>query len=189
MLVTGCASSVQVAVEQQFPEVVAEPRNIAAAIVFDDEFRQFVGKPNEDTSIALGGSQVDLFSKAFNGLFSRTEHVESADGASTEVELVIRPSVVEVQVAAPSETYLNVFEVWIKYKLDIQTADGEVLDSWFMPAYGKTPDSFMLSKSDAIKEASIVAMRDAGAKLILDFYRVPAVASWLSRNEKLVDER
>ena len=188
-LLSGCSSTANIAVEQQFPDVVAEPRNVSAAIVFDDAFRNYVGAPNKDTSIALGASQVDLFAKAFNGLFWRTEVVNALEHASNEAELIVKPSVVEVQVAAPSDTYLNVFEVWIKYKLDIQTLDGQVLDSWFMPAYGKTPDSFMLSKSDAIREASIIALRDAGAKLILDFYRVPAVASWLARNEKLVEDR
>lgn len=185
----GCGSTANITVDEQFPEVVADSRNVSAAIVLDETFRHYVGKPNEDTTIALGAAQVDLFRKAFAGLFRRLEIVESVDHVSDRAELVITPSVVEVQVASPADTYLNVFEVWIKYKLDIRTVGGEVLDSWFMPAYGKTPDSFMLSKSDAIREASVIALRDAGAKLILDFYRVPAVADWMTRNDKLVEQR
>jgi len=69
--------------------------------------------------------------------------------------------------------------VWIKYSLDIQTSKGDQVDSWFMPAYGKTPDSFMLSKTNAIEEATVIALRDAGAKLLLDFYRIPSVYNWL----------
>jgi hypothetical protein len=56
-----------------------------------------------------------------------------------------------------------------------------------MPAYGKTPDSFMLSKTNAIEEATVIALRDAGAKLMLDFYRIPSVYNWLVR-EQLLDE-
>ena len=62
-----------------------------------------------------------------------------------------------------------------------------------MPAYGKTPDAFMASKSSAIEEAAVIALRDAGAKLMLDFYRIPAsllaahdwkaAAYWRSQNE------
>ncbi len=185
----GCSSTANITVEEQFPEVVADSRNVSAAIVLDEAFRNYVGKPNDDTTIALGTAQVDLFRKAFAGLFRRLEIVESVDHVSDRAELVVIPSVVEVQVASPADTYLNVFEVWIKYKLDIRTVDGEVLDSWFMPAYGKTPDSFMLSKGDAIREASVIALRDAGAKLILDFYRVPAVANWMTLNDKLVEQR
>ena len=90
-----------------------------------------------------------------------------------------------MQVSTPSDTYLNVYEVWIKYSLDIADADGEQIDSWFMPAYGKTPDSFMLSKSNAIEEAAVIALRDAGAKLLLDFYRIPSVYNWVIEKEKL----
>ena len=97
---------------------------------------------------------------------------------------MITPSVQEVQVSTPSDTYLNVYEVWIKYNLDIQTSEGDQIDSWFMPAYGKTPDSFMLSKTNAIEEATVIALRDAGAKLLLDFYRIPSVYSWIVQNRK-----
>ena len=53
-----------------------------------------------------------------------------------------------------------------------------------MPAYGKTPDAFMASKGGAIEEASIIALRDAGAKLMLDFYRIPAVNNWAAQELK-----
>ena len=45
----------------------------------------------------------------------------------------------------------------------------------------------MLSKSNAIEEAAVIALRDAGAKLMLDFYRIPSVYNWLVR-EQLLDE-
>ena len=56
-----------------------------------------------------------------------------------------------------------------------------------MPAYGKTPDAFMYSKSEAIEEASIIALRDAGAKLMLDFYRIPAIYGWMME-QKILEE-
>ena len=58
-----------------------------------------------------------------------------------------------------------------------------LIESWFMPAYGKTPDSMMLSRSNAITTAATVALRDAGAKLLLDFYRIPSVYSWMERQQ------
>jgi hypothetical protein len=81
-----------------------------------------------------------------------------------------------------------VFEVWIKYNLDLETVDGEAIDSWFMPAYGKTPDAFMASKGGAIEEASIIALRDAGAKLMLDFYRIPAVNNWVVEEQRRIQK-
>ena len=187
LFISGCSTSAQVQIDSSFPTVVSKPKAVRAAIVFNDDFKTYVATPNRTTSIDLGSAQTELLSNAFAGLFRDIEFVSTAADVTLENALVITPSVQEVQVSTPSDTYLNVYEVWIKYSLDIQTASGDQVDSWFMPAYGKTPDSFMLSKTNAIEEATIIALRDAGAKLMLDFYRIPSVYNWLVR-EQLLDE-
>ena len=187
VFVSGCSTSAQVQIDSVFPTVVSKPKAVKAAIVFNDEFKAYVAIPNSKTSINLGSAQTKLLSNAFKGLFRDIEFVSAKEDVTLENALVITPSVQEVQVSTPSDTYLNVYEVWIKYSLDIETASGDPVDSWFMPAYGKTPDSFMLSKSNAIEEATVIALRDAGAKLLLDFYRIPSVYNWLVR-EQLLDE-
>ncbi len=185
VLVTACGGTVQVKIVQQFPEVVSEPRDIKAAIVFDQAFSTYIARPAENTSIDIGSAQVALLTNAFRGLFQQVETVTSRDQVNPDTELVIIPSVLQVQLSTPSDFYLNVYEVWIKYNLDLETAEGEPIDSWFMPAYGKTPGSMMASRSNAIEEATIVALRDAGAKLLLDFYRIPAVYGWMDQQKKL----
>ena len=182
-VLSGCASSVSVRVDQQFPRVVSEPQNLSAALVMDQQFRSYVAQPNEQTTIQIGSAQVDLLNKAFQGLFGNVTVVSSKQEVGSNVDLVITPSVREVQLSTPSESYLNVYEVWIKYNLDIETADGVPIDSWFLPAYGKTPSSALLSKSTAIHDATIVALRDAGAKLMLDFFRIPAIYGWMQQRE------
>ncbi len=184
----GCTTVAHVQVEETFPTVVAEPRNVSVAIVMDETFRTYQAFPLKNTDIAFGSAQVDLWGKAFRGLFRQVEVVSTREQASPGTELVIIPSVQEVQLSTPSQSYLNVFEVWIKYRLDIETPDGVPIDSWFLPAYGKTPDSALLSKSRAIEGATVVALRDAGAKLILDFYRIPAVHVWFEQRLAAVEQ-
>jgi hypothetical protein len=184
----GCASNVSVRVEQTFPEVVAVPREMSAALVMDHEFRNYVARPNSTTRIQIGAAQVDLLTKAFNGLFSQVKVVSSREHAGPGTDLVITPSVRETQLSTPSESYLNVYEVWIKYSLDIETADGVPIDSWFLPAYGKTPSSYLLSRTTAIEEAAIIALRDAGAKLMLDFFRIPAIYGWMQQQAAAAEE-
>lgn len=181
LFIGGCSSSASIQIASPFPKVLAEPRAISVAIVFDENFTSYQAQPNKNTQIEIGSAQVELFENAFRGLFEPVQFVTSVEAIQGQVELIITPSVREVQVSTPSENYLNVFEVWIKYNLDIKTAEGDLLTSWFMPAYGKTPDSFMASKSAAIEQATITAIRDAGAKLLLDFYRIPAIYGWISR--------
>ena len=183
-VISGCSSSAQVTVDTQFPSVVSKPKAVNAAIVFSDEFKSYIATPSSKTTIDLGKAQTSLLSNAFRGLFSELEFVASKDDVTFENALVITPSVQEVQVSTPSDTYLNVYEVWIKYNLEIETTGGDQVDSWFMPAYGKTPDSFMLSKTNAIEEAAIIALRDAGAKLLLDFYRIPSIYNWMVVEQK-----
>ena len=185
ILVTACSGSAHVKIVQQFPTVVSEPRDIKAAIVFDQTFSTYVARPAEDITIDIGTAQVDLLSNAFRGLFQQVQTVTSRDQLSPDTELVIIPSVLQVQLSTPSDFYLNVYEVWIKYNLDMETAQGDPIDSWFMSVYGKSPNSMLASKSDAIEQATIVAIRDAGAKLLLDFFRIPSVYGWLDQQQKL----
>lgn len=177
----GCATSASVKVEGTFPSVVSKPRDLRAVIVMDPQFRSYQALPLEKVDITFGSAQVDLWSKAFRGLFGQVDVVESRGEVAPGADLVITPSVQEVQLSTPNQSYLNVYEVWIKYRLDIETPEGVPIDSWFLPAYGKTPDSVMLSRSRAIEDATVVALRDAGAKLMLDFFRIPAIHVWMEQ--------
>lgn len=181
----ACASSVHVKVDSQFPSVVFEAREVPASIVFSPEFQTYVAFQDAVISIDIGSAQTDLLTKAFSGLFTRVEVVSSREEVSFDSGMVITPSVREVQLSTPSENYLNVYEVWIKYNLEIESVSGDPIDNWFMPVYGKTPDSFMISRSEAIEEATIIALRDAGAKLLLDFFRIPSVYSWIEQQQNL----
>ena len=187
IFISGCSTSAQVQINSPFPTVVSKPKPVKASIVFSEDFKSYIASPNSKTSIDLGSAQTELLSNAFAGLFKEIEFVSAAAEVTFDNALVITPSVQEVQISTPSDTYLNVYEVWIKYSLDIKTANGDLVDSWFMPAYGKTPDSFMLSKTNAIEEAAVIALRDAGAKLLLDFYRIPSVYNWLV-TERVLDK-
>jgi hypothetical protein len=182
----GCTSNV--GVDREFPTVVSKPMDMSAVLVLDREFRKYQAQPSSKVRIKFGSAQVDLFSKAFGGLFADLKVVSSKEDAGPEADLVIIPSVREVQLSTPSDSYLNVYEVWIKYSLDIETVDGTPVDSWFLPAYGKTPDSYLLSRSAAIEEAAVVALRDAGAKLMLDFFRIPAVHGWMQQHPEAISE-
>ena len=184
VILSGCSSSASVQLTNEFPQVLAKPKALSAAVVFEPSFATYVAKPNAKTVIDIGAAQVRLLRNAFAGLFSTLEFVANREEITADNAMVIIPSVREVQVSTPSDNYLNVFEVWIKYNLDLETTEGESIDSWFMPAYGKTPDAFMASKSTAIEEAAIIALRDAGAKLMLDFYRIPAVNNWAAEEQK-----
>ena len=82
MLMAGCTSNVRV--EQTFPVVVAEPRDLNAVLVITREFRTYTATPNEKTSIQIGTAQVDLMTKAFSGLFAKVTVVSTRDQAGPD---------------------------------------------------------------------------------------------------------
>ena len=176
-LMPACASNVRV--KSEFPEMVVEPVDLRVVLVMNHDFRTYSAQPNKKDIIHFGEAQAELLTRAFEGLFEEVEVVFSWQHGELDTDLVIMPSVREVQLSSPSESYLTVYEVWIKYNLDIRTADGTSIDNWFLPAYGKTPYSYMFSRKKAIEEAAFMALRDAGAKLMLDFFRIPAVNGWM----------
>ncbi len=180
----GCSSTTSLQINNQFPMALAEPKPISATILLDDNFINYKAQPTKDVHLDIGAAQHQLFKNVFSALFTDLDYINSETETVKQNALIIRPSVLEVQISTPSDNYLNVFEVWIKYSLEIKTADGELLTTWFMPAYGKTPDAFAKSKSTSIEDATITAIRDAGAKLILDFYRIPAVNTWLASTQQ-----
>jgi hypothetical protein len=127
IILSSCSSVSNVSVNKSFPDVLFSPKELKVAIIFTDKFSQFVGTPNDKTTINLGLSQVNLFKSAFKGLFSEVYFIENTDLVSENTDMVITLSNSEVQVATPSENYLNVFEVWIKYNFVFDHQDLELL--------------------------------------------------------------
>ena len=85
-----------------------------------------------------------------------------------------------MQFSLPSETKLNLYEVWIKYRIGLYDNRGGHLIDIPLTAYGKTPTEFMLGREKAMQSAMDQALRDAGARLALGFPRDQAVQEWLS---------
>ena len=125
LILAGCSSSASVQIDRNFPSVLAKPKPIAASIVLTEEFSNYIAQPNDKTVIDLGSAQVQVMKNAFAGLFNKVEFATTADQITTDNGLIITPSVREVQVSTPSDNYLNVFEVWIKYNLDIADSNGD----------------------------------------------------------------
>jgi len=183
---TGCSRAVNVKLdnEYQFPSALISPFNTHATLVLDSELESYVAMPNKDTQIQLGASQTKMFEKVLGTLFVSSNITDNKEYiAPDQLGLVIRPKVHEVQTAIPTESQLNIFEVWVKYQLLITDNEGNPIANWLMPAYGKTPTAFMRSKEDALAQATMVALRDAAANMSLSFQRIPEVNRWMQRND------
>ncbi|MFZ5654877.1 MAG: hypothetical protein ACOY42_10870 [Pseudomonadota bacterium] len=180
----GCAT--QVEVSGTFPAPVTRRLPVSVTLVLEPDFRAYrleVTEPNE-ISLALGESQAELF-RTVTGAMFRELQVGSAATPPAATDLILVPRVEDVQIATPTETQLKIFEVWVRYRLQLLDRAGNPVADWSLAAYGKTPSRMLESAGDALHQASIMALRDAGAALITGFTQAPGVAAWLAAHGAL----
>jgi len=178
ILLSGCATNVQV--KGEFPTPLSVPLPVHAGLVLDEKFRTHVysNEENRKLTFAIGEAQSAMYRTLVAGMFTRMTELDSRP-ATPATDITLVPSVEEIQVARPFETSLKVFEVWLKYNISVYDSKGEPIADWIMTAYGKTPTRFLTSDEDALNQAAIVALRDAGARLVIEFARVPEISQWL----------
>ena len=80
------------------------------------------------------------------------------------LDLYISVIVEDLQLSLPRETSVNVFEIWIKYKLEILDGKGSSIYEWIISSYGRTQTRFLGSQERALHQATNAALRDAGVQ-------------------------
>lgn len=187
--ITACSTNVTVTGD--YPSALTRPMPYHVGLVMDQSFSDYVFKSDDaqDVTMALGQSQSKLFTQVFSDMFSSLSTLQAVPASSTQnLDLMVAPHVEEVQLAMPFETSLNVFEVWLKYNVQVFDGDGEPIADWLMSSYGKTQTRFLKSEEEALNQATTAALRDAGARLLLGFKRVPEVQQWL-KQQRLAETR
>lgn len=178
LLLAACGPThVTVKSPSAFPQPLVEPLPVKVGVFFAPEFSAYAHheerpKPTGgEWTISLGAPQTDVFRQLFSAVFSGYRELQAVDGDTAGMDSVIVPSVSEFQFALPSDTKSKIFEIWIKYDLSIRDTRGAEIGHWVFTAYGKTPTAFMTSDEAAIHAATLVALRDAGASMVLGLER------------------
>jgi hypothetical protein len=188
LLLAACSTNV--VVSGDYPSALTKPLPDHVGLVLNNSFTQYTFKSEEeqDVTMALGQSQSKLFDRVFTDIFANKSRLQTVtkQTATTPnpIDLMIVPSVEEVQLAMPFETRLNVFEVWIKYNVQVFNGDGEPIADWLMSAYGKTQTRFLKSEEAALNQATTSALRDAGVRLIVGFKHIPEIRDWIEHQQK-----
>ncbi|OUS04930.1 hypothetical protein A9Q90_06995 [Gammaproteobacteria bacterium 54_18_T64] len=178
LLASACSTKLEVV--GNFPPALTAKLPLRTIVVFEPDFAsyRFDSTVGKEVSVAVGQIQVELFTGLAANLF---QHSSTASNMPNDgpADLILVPRVEDVQISMPNESQLKVFEVWIKYNLQLFDSNHEPVADWIMTAYGKTPTRFLKSDTEALQQASMVALRDAGAHFITGFARVPEIQQWL----------
>ena len=191
MLVSSCGVN-EVVVEGQFPSPLLDKLPVTLGVYYKPEFREHeffdeaTTRGESDWIVRTGAAQVQMYNTLLEGMFERVVLLNElprkervAAVGRQAVDAILVPEVNELQYSIPIHTKINVFEIWMRYRYELYSANGVQLADWTMTAYGKTPTAFLRSAEAAVNLAAVVALRDAGANFAVNFKQVPEVKQWL----------
>ncbi len=191
LLLAGCGPA-HVIVQGDFPPPLIDPLPVKIGVWYDEpfshhEFREEAKNPAESSWIVqTGAAQLQMWNTLLDGMFADLTLVSAkpaSEQPSTGVDAVLIPHVEQLQYSIPAQTNVKVYEIWMRYRFELVSPEGESIAEWSMPAYGKTPTAFLQSDEAAVNLAAIMALRDAGANFATSFQRVPAIQDWLQQHQ------
>jgi hypothetical protein len=174
-LLSACGAT-QMKVETEIPPPLVTRIPVVVGVHLPPEFQTAVQHEKRDGSeymIDVGQAQTDGFMRLMNAMFTRVVPVASVGaGAATDPEIrgVFEPRLIELSFVTPRDTGTPVYAVSLKYRIDAYTPSGQPVDSWTFTGYGAQPGSQMPGQgTETLKKAAALAMRDAGAKIAVEF--------------------
>lgn len=191
-ILSGCAAST-IVINGEYPSPLVRKLPLTVGVYYPEELRNFAyTEINDNTGddeyiVQSGASQLELFNTLLPALFENVVELESPANASTQVDAVFVPAIEEFQLGLPQKTKLKVYEIWMKYNMKLQKANGDYIADWVMTAYGKAPQENLQTVDAGVQSAAVVAMRDLAASFTLGFKDVPEVNEWLKANNVTIE--
>jgi len=184
ILLASCAKSVQVT--SDFPTPLMEPYPLVVGVRYPASLTEFIHteeSSNEPAiTIDLGTANVSMFRTLFSGMFAETIELDNEQNtpAPASVNLIIEPTLTDLEIASPGKSGTDQYTVWLNYNLRLSQPDGSLLGDWKITAYGQRDQGSMgMGGEDAINGATVVALRDAAASIVSEFSTAPGIASVL----------
>ena len=184
----ACNQSLALKVESEIPIPLVSKLPVDMGVFYAEDFKNHVYTENTETrpdwAIESGPSQVALFDQVLPSMFRSVKHLNTLPSAApdAEVNAILVPEIEEMQFSLPRETRLDMYEVWIKYKIRFLENDGELIAEFPLTAYGKTTTEFLKNREEGLNGAMELALRDAGAKMAIGFPETNEVKQWLAAN-------
>lgn len=173
LALAGCGG-VKLVATTNIPTPLVPRVPVAVALYMPKEFSGYVHKEERwstDWNIDLGRAQSEGLTRLFNAMFERVVAVDSVNAGAQlggDIRAILEPSVEEYAFVTPRDAGSPFYAVSIKYRVNVYAPDGRLADSWGFTGYGTAPAEG-LSSSAPLTEATALAMRDAGAKLAVEF--------------------
>ena len=177
-LLNACATNVTVTGKIPAPLVSQLPYN--AKLIYTEDFLRYNYEEEEKgrglKSIAFGEAQVTLF----DGIFTNLLNIVDSESLDQNIDMVITPALLDFQYTAPRETRQNIYEVWLKYRVQVSDQNDQEIADYVIKGYGKTPTALLKSANAAFDSATNIALRDVGAQLAIGFATQPEIEDYIN---------
>jgi hypothetical protein len=174
-LLGGCGPR-QFEAQAVIPQPLVARIPVVVGVYMPAEFRQAVHREEHDGvdyEITIGKSQSAGFERLLGAMFERVVPVAAPDaGAATDPAIrgVLEPVLEDFSFVTPQDTGDALYAVTLRYRINAYTPTGQPVDSWTFTGYGAQPEgSLPGTGSGPLQKAAAIAMRDAGAKLAVEF--------------------
>jgi len=179
-LLAGCGSNVKFQAPT-IPAPLLEKIPISVGLRMPENFEHFVHEEKvygrEQWSIDLGRSNAALFEQLFAHMFADVTVVGPEDDPQLlPLDALIEASIDAFEFSTPDQSNTESFAVWIRYRLRVYDQAGDLVSNWPVSAYGKSQTT-TIGKTDALRRAAVLAMRDAAALVIMKFDNVTHISS------------
>ena len=138
-------------------------------------------------SIALGPMNDAFFRELLDSMFVSVAQTRvETDGLIGAGEQLLFPDVdgqvridlVEYGFLTPQISGLNFFSASTKFRIELGSADGQTLGVWQVVGYGKA-EAGTFQAADAVNSATVLAIRDAGARIAIELPGQAFFQAWL----------
>lgn len=170
---SGC-STVRLEARPNIPQPLIVKIPISIGLFMPLEFSSYVYKSDRygyNWEVTLGAAQSDGVQRLLAAMFEKVVPVDNLGTAQTVdpgIRAIFEPTVEDFAFVTPRDAGTQFYAVSIKYRINVYTPDGRLAESWPFTGYGIVPATG-LSAQKPLALAAAAAMRDAGAKLVVEF--------------------
>jgi len=181
-LLTSCTTSVTVEGSSPTPLVKKIPARIG--VYYSDAFKTSRHEEKIERSgswvIDFGVQNLTFFRNLTVAMFDQVVEVSKSP---VDAEMmpgldgVLVPEIQKFGFLTPGVSGLNFYSASVHYRMSLYNADRQKVSEWTVVGYGKSEASVFGSK-DALNEATMLAIRDGGARIAVEFADQPGVNTW-----------
>ncbi|MEK9822094.1 MAG: hypothetical protein VW840_07975, partial [Gammaproteobacteria bacterium] len=180
---SGCTTSVVVEGSVPTPLVAKIPARVG--VYYSDEFRNYryqeVIRDSGTWNIDLGSQNLSFFDNLLETLFESVAEIPEPPLTREEMaslDGVFIPRIEKYGFLTPGISGLKFYSASIEYRIALYNKAGQKVGDWNIIGYGKS-EGGMFTADEAINEATVLAIRDGGARIAIELIDQPSVRAWI----------